>query len=177
MSNLRKAFNLYKLMKSQWGSYEDLKKIQEKKLRSIIKYAYDNIPLYHEKYKKMNIKPENIRTPQDLLKLPYITKEEIKDNFPDRIVAPSVDINNSWTPHTGGSTGIPMTVVYDEYAEDFEKAVALRANLSCGQRFFDKWVVITSPDNIVLKKEHQKWFQRFGLFSQECISLFEDVPK
>ena len=80
MSNFRKAWNLYKLMKSQWWSYEELKKLQEKKLRAIVKYAYNNIPLYHEKFKSARIRPEEIKTTQDLVKLPYLTKNEIQNN-------------------------------------------------------------------------------------------------
>lgn len=177
MSNLRKAWNLYKLMKSQWWSYEELKKLQEKKLRAIVKYAYNNIPLYHEKFKNARIRPEEIKTTQDLVKLPYLTKNEIQNNFPKRIVASNVDIRDCWIPHTSGSTGKPLKVVYDENAEDFEKAAALRPNLSCGQRLFDKWVIITSPDNIILKNAHKKWFQRLGIFAPDCISLFESAEK
>lgn len=173
MSNIRKVWNLHKLMRSQWWSYEELKELQEKKLKTIVKYAYKNIPLYHEKLKNAGVRPEEIKTVEDLVKLPYTTKSEIQANFPDKVVAKHVDINKCWTPRTSGSTGIPLTVVYDEAAEDFEKATALRPNLSCGQRLFDKWVVITSPDHIV----HKKWFQRFGLFAPEYISVFDNAEK
>ena len=177
MSNFLKAWHLYKLMNSQWWSYEKLKQLQEKKLKSIIKFSYENIPLYHEKFRAANIKPNDIRTIEDLQKIPYLTKDDIQQNYSKKIIAPNIDVDKCWTPHTGGSTGKPVTVVYDEHAEDFEKAVALRPNISCGQKLFDKWVVFTSPDNINLKTHHKKWFQRFGLFSQDCISLFEDVDK
>jgi phenylacetate-CoA ligase len=160
-------------MRSQWWSYEELKALQDKKLRAIVKYAYENIPLYREKFKKADVLPEEIKTVEDLVKLPCITKSEIQANFPDKIVASQVDINKCWTSRTSGSTGIPLTVVYDEAAEDFEKATALRPNLSCGQRLLDKWIVITSQDHIVKKK----WFQRFGLFAPEYISLFDDAEK
>lgn len=174
MSNIDKAINLYKLMKSQWKSYDDLKIIQEKKLHAIIKYSYENIPIYHKKFKKTNITPEDIKTTDDLIKIPVLTKEEIQKNFPQGIVSPHIDINKCWTPHTSGSTGVPLTIVYDEIAEDFEKATALRPNLSCGQRLFDKWVVISSPSHL---KEKKKWFQKFGLFTPNFISLFESAEK
>ena len=174
MSNIRKLWNLNKLMRSQWWSYEELEELQEKKLRAIVKYAYENIPLYHEKFKKADVLPEEIKTVEDLVKLPYTTKSEIQANFPDKIVAPHVDMTKCWLPHTSGSTGIPLTVVYDEAAEDFEKATALRPNLSCGQRLLDKWVVITSPHHI---KDKKRWFQEFGLFNPISISMFSDLKE
>jgi phenylacetate-CoA ligase len=125
----------------------------------------------------VKLKPEDIKKTEDLTKLPFLTKDEIQNNYPKGIISPLVDISKCWTPHTSGSSGKPVTVVYDKKAEDFEKACVLRPNLSCGQGFFDKWVVITSPDHIQHKNLNKKWFQRFGLFSQEYISLFEDTTK
>jgi len=173
MSNLVKSMNLLKLMQSQWWPYEKLKKLQDTKVRAIVSYCYDNIPLYHEKFKNARVMPADIKTTEDLVKLPFITKEDVLKNYPTGIVASSVDISECWTSHTSGTTGKPMTMLYDTNAEDFEKATALRPNLSCGQKFFDKWAVITCPDHI----GHKKWFQKFGLFSQEQISLFEDTKK
>ena len=173
MSNLRKAWNLYNLMKSQWKPYEELRELQDRKLRAIIKYAYENVPLYHQKFDSAEIQPEDIKTVDDLPKLPITTKQEVRDNFPDKIVARGIDIKKCWLSHTSGSTGIPLTVAYDEEAEDYEKAVALRPNLSCGQRLFDKWIGFTDPRHIGKKK----WFQRFGLFNPVEFSLFEEIEK
>lgn len=171
MGSLRKAYYLHHLMRSQWKSYEELRELQDKKLRAIIKHAYENVPFYRQKFDSAGVKPEHVKTVDDLPKLPVTTKQEVRDNFPDRILAKSVDVNKCWLPRTSGSTGIPLTVAYDDQAEDFEKAVALRANLSCGQKLRDKWVVIISPDHI----QPKKWFQRFGIFSPIGISLFTDV--
>ena len=177
MSNLNILYNLSKLMRSQWWSYEDLKELQDKKLRAIINFSYHNIPLYHTKFKNANIMPDDIKTTEDLVKIPYLTKDEIQQNFPKNIVSPNVDLQKCWAPHTSGSTGKPLTTIYDKKAEDFEKACAMRPNISCGQKPFDKWVVITSPGNIERKNITKKWFQKFGIYSQECISLFEDIKK
>ncbi len=168
MSHLRKAWNLYHLMKSQWQPYEELSDLQNKKLRAIIRHAYENVPFYRQKFNSAGVSPEDIKTVDDLLKLPITTKQEVKENFPDRIVAKDVDISKCWLPHTSGSTGMPLKVAYDEAAEDFQKAVALRPNLSCGQKPWDKWADITSPDRI----HNKKWFQKLGIFNPIGISLF-----
>ena len=166
MSSFKKITNLYSLMKSQWWSNKKLKELQEKRLRSIIKFAYENIPFYYKKYKKANVHPEDIKKIRDLSKIPFIDKNDIQKNLLKGIISPNININKCWTPHTGGSTGIPLKIVYDKSAEDFEKALALRPNLNCGQKIIDKWAVITNPSHIKTKK----WFQHFGFFSPFYIS-------
>lgn len=168
MSHLGKAWNLYNLMKSQWKPYEELRELQDRNLRAIIKHAYENVSFYRQKFDSAGVHPEDIKTVEDLPKLPITTKQEVKENFPGRIVARGVDISKCWLPHTSGSTGIPLTVAYDEAAEDFQKAAALRPNLSCGQKPWDKWADITSPDHI----HDKKWFQKFGIFNPIGVSLF-----
>lgn len=171
MSNIRKLWYLHKVMKQQWLKTSELEEIQRKMLRGIIKHAYENVPLYHRKFRSVGVMPDDIKTIDDLKKIPITTKQELRDNFPDGVVARGVDINKCWTSHTSGSTGIPLTVAYGEKDEDYEKAIALRPNLSCGQKIRDKWVNITSPSHIVSKK----WFQRLRIFAPESISLFVDV--
>lgn len=171
MSHIQKAKNLYQLMRSQWKSFDQLKAIQDNKLRAMISYAYENVSFYQDKFNKAGVLPGDINTVEDLPKLPVTTKQEIKDGFPSRMIARGVDIKKCWLPHTSGSTGTPMTVAYDESAEDFQKAVALRPNISCGQGYFDKWVTFTDPRHITSKK----LFQYFGLFNPTRISLFESL--
>ena len=167
------AFNLFQLMNSQWWTREELQNLQNKKLRSIIRYAYENIPLYHKKLKSVNIQPDDIKTINDLQKIPFLTKNEIQNNFPEGIVSPGVDLHRCWTPRTSGSTGRPLTIVYDKNAEAFEKASAMRPNISTGQRSFDRWVVITSPSH----SKEKKWFQKVGLFVPNYVSLFASTEQ
>ncbi|MBP1910656.1 phenylacetate--CoA ligase family protein [Methanolobus bombayensis] len=171
MSHLKKALYLSKLMKQQWLTPSEIQEIQNKKIRNIIKHAYTNIPFYRQKFKAAGISPDDIRTVDDLIKVPITTKEELKTNFPDNIVAKGVDLNKCWLPHTSGSTGIPLTIAYGQNDEDYQKAVALRPNLSCGQKIRDKWAVFTSPSHIVQKK----WFQKLNIFAPQFISLFDEV--
>jgi phenylacetate-CoA ligase len=160
-------------MKQQWLKESELKAIQNKMLKVIISHAFDNVPFYRCKMKSANITPQDIRCAEDLQKFPITTKQEIRDNFPAGILSKGTDLTNCWISKTSGSTGIPLNMVYDIKAEDFQKAVALRPNLSCGQRVWDRWAVFTSPSHISPKK----WFQKLGLFSPDFVSLFDPVDE
>jgi phenylacetate-CoA ligase len=175
MSAFNMGVQLIQLQRSQWWPEEKLRRYQEQRLRAIVKYAYETIPLYHQKFKAAGVYPDQIRTISDLPKIPVLTKQEIQQNYPHNIVASHIDLSRCWKPFTSGSTGNPVTIVYDDQAESFQKACALRPNLACGQRLFDTWAVIASPRTIA-RKLHKRWFQQFGLFSQVCFSLF-DTPQ
>ena len=98
------------LNESQWWSIDKLEAFQNKRLRKIIKYAYNNIPGYRRKFDEAKVKPEDIRTKEDLRKLPITTREELQNNK---------DFVNenliSGTLYTGGSTGTSLK--YYESAE------------------------------------------------------------
>ena len=64
---------------------EQLKHYQDKTFKKIVKYAY-NVPIYNEIYKKAGIHPDDIKGIKDIEKLPFITKNDLRNNFPDRII-------------------------------------------------------------------------------------------
>ena len=168
---LQILMRLVELQRNQWLKTSELAKIQQKRLRAIIKHAYSNIQFYHEKFKTAKVRPDDIRTIRDLPKIPVTTKSEVRSAFRAKtIVNGKTDLSKCHLSRTSGSSGDPLTVVYDEKAEDFQKAVAVRSFLEAGGHFYDKWVAITSPQRARRKK---RWFQRLSLLSPMWLSLFD----
>jgi len=102
-------------------SREELTRFQEKKLQSQVKHAYVNSPFYRRKFDEIGIKPEDIQTLQDLRKLPFTTKEELRRNqaesplWGDFLAKP---IEECLRVHfTSGTTGRPLLVA--DTAEDW----------------------------------------------------------
>ena len=60
MSALRKFWYLYKLRKNVRLNQDQLMKLQEKKMRMLIDYAYNNVEYYHKKFDSLGLKPENV---------------------------------------------------------------------------------------------------------------------
>lgn len=88
---------------------DKLKKFQDKALKKIVKYAY-NVPLYREKYKKAGVHPSDIKKIEDLQKLPFITKNNLRENFPDKIVSSTFDKKRAVISYTSGTTGEPVSI-------------------------------------------------------------------
>ncbi len=91
---------------------ESLKRFQDKSLRTILTDAYE-VPVYREKYKKAGIYPYDIHGIEDLHKLPCITKEDLRENFPDNVISPSFQKNTGIVASTSATTGAPLSLYFD----------------------------------------------------------------
>lgn len=168
---LRKIWYLYKLRKNQWLKPVELQKIQQRRLRAILSHAYDKVEFYHRRFKDAGVKPNDIKSVEDLPKIPVTTKSDIREAFRTRkILDRNVDLSKCHLAETAGTSGEPLTIVYDEKAEDFEKAVAVRCFKEIGVGFRDKWAIITSPGRALVRKE---WYQRLSFLSPTFLSVFD----
>jgi len=95
------------LQESQWWSREKLEQYQMQHLSRLLHHAYENVPYYRRVFDERALKPEDIQDLHDLRKLPYLTKEIIRENLPD-LVARNYHRFKLEYVTTGGSTGIPL---------------------------------------------------------------------
>jgi len=101
-------YSTYKsLVKNQWRPYKELKEEQEKQLRIIICYCYENVPYYRKLFNNLRINPDAIKTVEDLQKLPVLTKQTIKENW-DALKPVNLNRIHYHERATGGSTGTPF---------------------------------------------------------------------
>ena len=129
------------LEKSQWWLREKLQEYQNKKLKALIKHAYGNVPYYHYEWKKLNLKPEDIKTVEGLRKIPIITKEDIRKNFED-FKSKDFVVRKPKPNTTGGSTGEPLKFFYDWDAWSMDWACGYRGWGYAGYNVGDKLVTI-----------------------------------
>lgn len=94
-------------------SREKIKLNQLEKLQSLVKRIYENVPFYQCKMKEYNISPEDIQSLEDLQKLPFTVKQDLRDNYPFDLLA--VPMNDIIRIHaSSGTTGKPTVVCYTE---------------------------------------------------------------
>lgn len=160
--------NLRFLEKSQWWSMKELHDYQNKKLRALINHAYENVPYYHQVFRERKLYPEDIRTTNDLKKLPILTKELIKENFPDNIVAKSIPVKQRMVTASSGSTGEPLQYYITKKAWGFAIACTLRGWYWMGYQLGDKYVKLSqNPRDSQNKKIQDRIFRCKYLFSQQ----------
>ena len=88
-----------------------IKQLQLKRLKETIKRVYDTVPFYQKQFKKLSITPEDIKTLDDRVKLPFTTKDDLRDNMPFGMLSTSLD--HCVELHaSSGTTGVPITACY-----------------------------------------------------------------
>jgi phenylacetate-CoA ligase len=89
-----------------------LERYRNRAFRKIIKYAY-NVPLYHKKFRESGLKPTDIKGINDIKKIPFVSKQDLRDNFPENIIPKNYDKSKSFVVSTGGTTGKPVSIYTD----------------------------------------------------------------
>jgi len=132
---------------------EKLAKIQEKKLRLIIRYAYEHNIFYHKLYREKKVNPYEIKTITDLKKIPIVERKTMQDNFP-RTVSIDVDPNQCFKLQTSGSTGMPLTVLVDTATQIQRRILSLRQFFECGGKRKYKQMEFRNVDDMPLPVEN-----------------------
>lgn len=156
-----KFYSTYrKLLQSQWQPYSEQKASEEKQLRKMIDFAYENVPYYHKLFRELNLKPSDIEKIEDLEKLPILTKDIIKENWDDFKPA---TLNNMkyYTNSTGGSTGTPFRYRLQKYDRFLSGAITYRGWGYASYELGDKMVFLAGSsldvgtNSLILKKAHE----------------------
>ncbi|MBW1694392.1 MAG: phenylacetate--CoA ligase, partial [Deltaproteobacteria bacterium] len=90
---------------------EDLEAIILRRLKATLDRVYANVPFYRNKFEENSISPNDIQSLKDLKRIPFTTKEDLRDNYPFGMF--SVPMNNVVRIHaSSGTTGKPTVVGY-----------------------------------------------------------------
>ena len=92
-------------------SIDQMHDLQGKRLQKLVKKVYHSTPFYRKKMQEMDITPGDIRTIEDIVKLPFTTKQDLRDNYPCGMFAvPNSEIVRIHA--SSGTTGNPTIVGY-----------------------------------------------------------------
>ncbi|MDD3754432.1 MAG: phenylacetate--CoA ligase [Methanobacterium sp.] len=92
-------------------AHDELKKLQLKRLQDVVKRAYETVPYYKKRFDEAGIKPEDIKTLDDIQKLPFTTKDDLRRAYPFGMFAvPRREIVEVHT--SSGTTGKPTVSGY-----------------------------------------------------------------
>ncbi|MBU1061873.1 MAG: hypothetical protein KJ952_04045, partial [Candidatus Omnitrophica bacterium] len=174
------------LEKSQYYSEEELRRLQNEKLRRMVKHSYENVPYYRRLFKRLSLRPSDFKDISDLDKLPFISKKDVKGNSEDFL---AVNMNRFFIRKvfTSGTTGSPLRLYRDLYSINFEHAIVKRQYRWAGFDSNQRKVILRSnpivAPNIKRRSFWRRDFFQKSLFvsayhlSKENISYYFDKIK
>lgn len=90
---------------------DEMRKLQSIRLKRVVERVYHNTPFYRKKMQEMGVTPDDIETIDDIVKLPFTVKQDLRDNYPfDLMATPMSEIVRLHA--SSGTTGKPIVVGY-----------------------------------------------------------------
>lgn len=166
-------YQLKRLKKNQYLSPAELRALQEERLRGVVRSAYENVPYYRRLFDNAGIRPNDIKTLEDLSKIPITTKNDLQTLKQEEIVAKGSSIDKCIIKYTSGSTGQPLKIFLSLGERDFQILLNLRILVENGLQMTDKVAYIINPYRFPKTKY---WFQHMGILRREYLSVF-DYPE
>lgn len=161
-----------KIKLNQQLKASEIRDLQNKKLRVLVKHNYDHVPYYHSLFKKANLTPNDIKTVEDIKRIP-ISKKVDMINLPiENLTANNIDLRKCTFQRTSGTSGIPFTIY--RYKQNLMTAALGHYlwQLKCGDKITNKRVFLGGFGII----PPSRFIQKLGIFRTKAISPF-DHPK
>lgn len=154
-------------------SHDEIRRYRLWKLRNLLRTAYYDSPFYRRFYDEHGVHPDQIKSEMDLMLLPILEKERLRQADPMDVVTLRVSSDMQEKPQwvveiTSGSTGQPLNI-YRTWRDLFMvKAKIIRAFQRTGFRFYHRQVVLKSSAESLTGKH---WFERFGILRKYWLAI------
>ena len=110
---------------------EEMKKLQSEKLVKQVKHVCENVPYYRDLMDKKGVSPDDIKSIDDLCKLPFLTKADLRDAYPYGLLAKPLD-ECVRIHSTSGTTGRRVVAFYTQHDVDLWEDCCARAIMATG---------------------------------------------
>ncbi|HDZ21306.1 hypothetical protein LCGC14_0181350 [marine sediment metagenome] len=167
---------LASLQESEWWSLAELKNYQDERLRFVIAYAYKNVPFYREVMDERKLIPADIRTAEDLPKLPILTKNILRDRAAD-LISRAIPPKKMTIGHTGGTTGKSLTLYYDKDSIPMFWAAGWRQRMRFGLALNDEYAGFAGRNVVPLNVMAPPFWRRNLPLHQTYISCHHMTQK
>lgn len=136
----------------QASTCPDITGYQESCLKSLVEKVYKHSPYYREKFQRIGLKPEDIKTLDDLVRIPFTTKDELREAYPLKMMA--VDEKQVVRIHSSsGTTGKPVIIPYTQRDVDNWADMMARCMTMVG---------VTNTDRVQITTGYGLWTAGLG---------------
>ena len=113
------------------ATYEQIRAIQDEKLVRQVKHVWDNVEYYRKKMEEAGVTPDDIKSAEDLHKLPFLSKADLRDAYPYGLVGVPLE-DCVRIQSTSGTTGKRVVAFYTQHDIDLWEECCARAIVAAG---------------------------------------------
>lgn len=146
---------------------------RNQRLRALLKHAGRHCPYYRDLFRQLSLKPSDITTPEDLKRLPILTRNTVRTRAQE-IVVNGTNLEACRIERTNGTTGEPTKIYNSSFEVWFQHALWITGYLRCGMKPWHRQAKFMMGSSIPSGK---KWFQKLGLFRRAYMSVAESPSK
>ena len=175
------------LLKSQYWSEDQIYDYQLKRLKTIVDHAKRNVPYYEELFGKLKLSASDIKTLDDIQKIPILTKDIVREHN-SSLIARNYNKKGVNIGSTGGTTGSPVTVYKDPMDRTYTWASYYRWYTWMGMHYSDKaatlWGAKTVLTDALLPKlkrqfiyyvQNEKYINWFNVNESSYKKVYDDI--
>lgn len=159
------------LLESQWETPDDLRGMQEERLQRLIRHSYETVPYYRRSMEERKLTPGDIRTLEDLPKLPLLTRDIILREG-SQLLSTKYSHEDLIHGHTSGTSGSPLSFYWDRGMCIFSNAVDWRQKLWAGLERSTWYGVLLGRKIVSLERRRPPFWQPNYLHKQLWLSSF-----
>ena len=170
--NVLLFLDLFRMKKKIPKDFTSVLRTQDKRVRKLVKKAY-KIPFYKKRFDEAGVRPEDIRTGDDLSKLPLLTKDELRAWMNEEAKKPKY--KNWFHDTTSGSPGVPLMLLVSPKEKAYNMANWFRVMMTAGYNpFFGKTMSRKSAHSITGGSD--TFLQHFGILRRGFVSQYDPEP-
>ena len=168
MNDIKAWFRFRALQRNLRLPRDELRRLQEHKLRRLAAHAYARVPYYRRLFDHSGVKPEQIQTLDDLRRIPPIHKADLRAVPQSERVADGVDVDRLICRLSNGSTSEPMSILLSPDQLHLQNVLHFRSMFEVGLRWQDRGLTVDQHHGAV-----QRWHHRLGLMRWQNTPLFQ----
>lgn len=157
------------LEESERWTLDEMRAYQESRLRDIVRHAYDTVPYYRDLFDRLRLRPADIRSAEDLAKIPPLTRGELAGNA-DRLLSRAVERKALRSGSTSGTSGSPLTVYWDKAILLMNNACYMRARRWAGAPLGTRYATITGRSLVPLNQRRPPFWRHNPAWNQVMFS-------
>ena len=163
------------LKESEWWSQEQICDFQDRKLQQIVHHAYESVPYYRQMFDELGLHPQDIRSQQDLSKLPILTKDDVQRNY-EELISRRFKRRDLHINLTSGTTGKPLAIYLTHEALQFQWAVWWRHRARFGLKFGDWFLMFGARLPVSIKQTKPPYWRYDYALNRVYLSTYHLTP-